>query len=130
MKPLPANASDADLIAFADRWADHMEEEDYEAAFLHTEHTPEMGWTPDLMRAVIKTYGDARPSQKVTLKGKPTDISQRKKVHRHPPNDFNSIGWIWYDLNIDGYASDLTATFHFKMVPAGILVFLDDIHVM
>jgi hypothetical protein len=45
MKPLPSNASDADLIAFADRWAQLMEAEDYEAAFLHTEHIPKMGWT-------------------------------------------------------------------------------------
>ena len=130
MKPLSLNASDADLIAFADGWAELMEAEDYEAAFAYTEHTPEMGWTPVLIREVVKGYGDAEPNQKVTLFGKPTDIVQRKNVRRHEPNRFNFIGEIWYDLNINGYASDLTATFDLKLTAEGILAYLNDIHVM
>jgi hypothetical protein len=130
MKPLPANVSDADLIGFADRWAQLMEAEDYEAAFLHTEHIPEMGWTPSLISEVIKAYGDEEPNQKVTFVGEPTDITQRKKVRRHEPNRFGFIGEIWYDLNINGYASDLTATFHLKTTPEGLLIYLNDIHVM
>lgn len=130
MKPLSSKASDADLIAFADRWAQYMEDEDYEAAFLHAEHIPQMGWTPTLIKDVVKAYGDAAPDQKVTLAGQPTDITQRKEVSRHQPNRFDFIGEIWYDLNINGFVSDLTATFHLKTTPEGILVYLNDIHVM
>ena len=107
-----------------------MESEDYEAAFLYTEHVSEMGWTPVLIREVVKAYGDAEPNQKVTFTGRPTDITQRKRVDRHEPNRFGYIGEIRYDLNIDGYVSDLTATFHLKNTSEGILIYLNDIHVM
>jgi len=40
------------------------------------------------------------------------------------------IGDIWYDLNIDGYASDLTATFFIQKRTDGLVLVLNDIHVM
>ena len=86
--------------------------------------------TPELIRDVIKGYGEALPTQRVTLVGKPTDISQRKKVTRWPQNKVKGIGQIWYDLNIDGFASDLTATFWIVSTPAGLILRLNDIHVM
>ena len=130
MNPLPHSIQETELIDFADRWAKLMEVEDYDAAFALTDHVPEMGWTPALIREVIKAYGDAKPGQRVTLLGEPTDITQRKKVNRHPPTRCQFIGEIWYDLNLDGFVSDLTATFYLKTTPAGIIVYLNDIHVM
>src|SRR5438128_1447468 len=127
MNPLPLNVSDAELISFADQWARLMEAEDYEAAFAFTEHISGMGWTPDLIREVVKAYGDALPTQRVTLLGEPTDIPQCKDVSRHAPNRYQYIGEIWYDLNIDGFASDLTAIFRLKTTPAGIVVYLNTI---
>ena len=107
-----------------------MEVEDYGAAFAYTEHVLEMRWTPELICKVIKSYGDASPSQKVTVLGKPTDIRQRKEVIRWEPNALGEIGEVWYDLNIDGLASDLTATFCLEATPEGVIVRLNDIHVM
>lgn len=130
MSHLPRNASDRDLISLIDGWAELMEREDYNAAFQYVEHVPEMRWTPALLRQVIKSYGDARDDQRVTLAGKPTDISQRKEILRWEPNDLNEIGEVWYDVNIDGFASDLTATFRICDTPAGLLLRLNDIHVM
>ena len=40
------------------------------------------------------------------------------------------IGEIWYDLNIDGVTTDLTATFFIVRDRAGIKIVLSDIHVM
>jgi hypothetical protein len=130
MELLPLNASDADLIAFADRWAVLMESENYVAAYALTEHDPHMKWTSTLLGEVIKAYGDASPSQKVTLYGKPADITQRKKVYRWERNACDAVGQIWYDVNIDGFASDLTATFTIIQRPDGLAIELDDIHVM
>ena len=130
MGPLPANVSDAELIALIDRWAALLEREDYAGAFGFTDHIPEMGWTPELIREVIKSYGDADPGQRVTVGGVPTDISQRKAVDRWPTNAWGCFGEIWYDLNIDGKASDLTATFALKWADCGVTVHLNDIHVM
>ncbi len=128
--PLPATATDADLIAFADGWAALMEREDYAAAYGYTDHIPEMQWTPDLLRQVVKSYGDAREDQRVTVAGVPSDVSQRKQVDRWEANRYAEVGEIWYDLNIDGVASDLTATFRIVRVPGGLIVRLNDIHVM
>jgi hypothetical protein len=130
MNPLPLDTTDAELIAFADRWAAFMEAEDYEGAYQCTDHIPEMKWTPTLMRAVIKGYGDALPQQKVTVAGQPTDITQRKTVSRWRRNAINEVGEIWCDLNIDGFVSDLTVTFRLVETRHGLVVKLNDIHVM
>lgn len=130
MKPLPHSTPDPELLSFIDGWAALMEQENYEAAFAYTDHSPEMGWSPALLREVVKAYGDARPHQKVTLAGVPSDVSQRKDVTRWEENRLGEIGEIWYDLNIDGVASDLTATFGIVHASEGLIVRLNDIHVM
>ena len=129
MTPLPKDVSDSQLIAFIDEWAGMLEREDYQAAFAFTDHIGAMGWTPTLIGEVIKAYGDGEPTQRVTVKGVPTDINQRKEVSRWPTNKHGFFGEIWYDLNIDGRASDLTATFGLKWAINGVTVHLDDIHV-
>jgi hypothetical protein len=130
MTPLPSTSTDQDLIAFVDRWASLLEEEAYSEVFQFTDHDASMRWTPELIRTVIKSYGEALPTQRVSLAGKPTDITQRKEVTRWPSNRLKGIGEIWYDLNIDGFASDLTATFWIVSTPEGLLLRLNDIHVM
>jgi hypothetical protein len=57
-----------------------MESEDYDHAFAFTAHVPEMKWTPELIKEVVKAYGEAKSTQKVTLCGQSTDIEQRKKT--------------------------------------------------
>ena len=130
VKPLPYPTSDTDLLRFIDGWAALMEHEDYEGAFAYTDHTPEMGWSPSLLREIVKAYGHAQPDQKVTLAGVPSDVSQRKEVTYWRENRFGEIGEIWYDLNIDGVASDLTATFRIVRGALGLSIRLNDVHVM
>lgn len=130
MTPLPRDISDTALIAFADQWAALLEAEDYERAFQFTDHIPEMNWSPHLMRVAIKGYGDALPQQKVTVAGQPTEITQRRVVSRWRRNALNEVGEIWYDLNIDGFVSDLTATLRVVETPEGLVIKLNDIHVM
>jgi hypothetical protein len=130
MTPLPRDASDADLIGHVDRWAALLEAEDYDGAFAFVEHDPDMGWTPDLIRELIKGYGEGSPGQKVTVEGKPSDVQQRKTVTRWSPPAPAGVGEIWYDLNIDWVASDLTATFNIIDTPRGLALQLNDLHVM
>lgn len=127
---LPATASDDDLLRFVDGWASLMEREDYVAAFDYTEHDSYMRWTPELIREVVKSYGESNPAQKVTLEGRQTDVHQRKEVTRWPETKPDGIGEIWYDLNIDGLVSDLTATFAIQANGDGLTIVLGDIHVM
>lgn len=130
MTPLPGSISDAELIALIDEWAGHLEREDYAAAFALTDHDPARGWSPDLLRQVITAYGESREGQRVTVSGVPSDIDQCKEVTRWAQNPRGEVGEIWYDLNIDGVASDLTATFSIVPVPGGLAVRLNDVHVM
>ena len=130
MKPLPETVSDAELIRFVDAWAAHLEREDYDAAFRHTEHVDHMGWTPARMREVIKAYGDGRPTQRVTVAGARGDVARHRHVTRWPTPRPMGIGEIWYDLDIDGETTDLTATFFIVRDRAGTKVVLSDIHVM
>jgi hypothetical protein len=118
------------LIQFIDEWVSLLEMEDYEVAFRHTDHISAMHWTPALICEVIKSYGDADPKQKVTLEGTLTDITQRKEVDRWTTGAKGSFGEIWYDLDIYGKISDLTATFDLRQTGDRIAVRLNDIHVM
>jgi hypothetical protein len=130
MDALSASASDDEVLGFIDGWAALLEREDYASAFAYTDHDPARGWTPDLMREAIKDYGESRPNQKVTVRGVPSDITQRKEINRSIKGLNSMVGEIWYDLNIDGIASDLTATFDVIADGSGLKIRLNDIHVM
>lgn len=130
MKPLPETVTDVESIYFVDQWAALMEGEDYEAAYAFTEHDTYQGWTPNLIRHVVKSYGDAREDQRVTVAGEPSDVAQQKDATRWEENKHGILGEVWYDLNIDGVASDLTATFEIVRVSSGVILRLNDIHVM
>ena len=130
MDPMPATATDADIIAVVDRWAALLEADDYQAACNLISLAEGIGWTPDTMRSAVQSYDEARPGQKVTLVGLPTDVTQRKDIDPWEPPRADVLGEVWYDLNIDGFASDLTATFDIVAEPAGLLLRLCDLHVM
>jgi hypothetical protein len=128
MQPLPKSATDEQLVEVVHQWVRLLEAQEYELAFALTEHE-DMGWSPSLLRQFVEGYGDAEPNQKVTLRGTPTDITQRIEVSRWPER-YGSIGEVWYDLNINGFASDVTATFYIRVVPGGVVLSLNDVHVM
>ena len=130
MTPLPITVTDEELIQFIDHWAELLEQEDYEAAFNFTDHHDNDGWDAESMRDAIKRQDAADPNRHVTLKGSPTHRAQDKEVDRFPEgNAHGYMGEIWYDLNINGQVSDLTATFSLHQTAEGIIVKLMDIHV-
>lgn len=59
-----------------------------------------------------------------------TASSQKKDVNRYPSPRHGGIGYIWYDLNIDGVVSDLTATFDIQVDSGGLVVVLNEISVI
>ena len=123
-------ATDHDLLLVIDDWVRLLEAEDYQAAFDFADPDPGQRWTADLVRLVIKSYGEADELQRATVEGVPTDVAQRKEVDRWPANARGTVGEVWYDLNIDGLASDLTATFDILELPEGLGLRLRDVHVM
>lgn len=132
---LMASATNEEVLEFIDSWALLLEMEDYNAAFDLIKHSPEVGWTSQLIKEVIKAYGDGDSTQKVTLlnNGLATDGRGviEKAIQRKDVNWYNETkGDVWYDLNIDGYVSDLTATFWLEKKDKEMLITLNDIHVM
>jgi hypothetical protein len=127
---LPISATVPQIISFVDAWVACLEREDYGSAYAFTEHNPDMGWSPELVREVIKAYGNSAPTQKATLDGAATDRVQRKEVHHFVEARDGYLGYVWYDLNIDGRLSDLTATFDIRSTSNGLVLVLEDIHVM
>ncbi|MCB1098242.1 MAG: hypothetical protein KDN22_21905 [Verrucomicrobiae bacterium] len=92
------------------------------------DHDP--AWTPELIRKIIQSYGEENSSQRATLEAAATDIHQRKNVDRWDDAPNRSLGEVWYDLGIDGQASDLTATFTIRERDGGLVLILNDVHVM
>ena len=75
METLANDATDRDLIECADRWATLLETETYAEAFAFTAQDPSRGWSPELIRSVIKSYGGAIETQGVSVDGQPRDIT-------------------------------------------------------
>jgi len=128
MQSLPQTATDDQIVGVVDRWVQLLEAQEYEQALSLIGNGPS-GWTSDLLRQFIEGYGDAEPNQRVTLQGKPTDITQRIEVSRWPEQQ-GCVGEVWYDLNINGFASDITATFDIRTTSGGLVLYLNDVHVM
>ncbi len=132
---LKVSATDSEILDYVDEWALLLENEDYEATFNFTKQNKKRGWTPELIKQVIKSYGDCETTQKVTLFNNGLSIDGvgniDKGIQSKEVNWFDEKGgYIWYDLNIDNYISDLTATFDFKKTYEEIYVFLNEIYVM
>ena len=92
------------------------------------DHDP--AWTPELIRKIIQSYGEENSSQRATLEAAATDIHQRKNVDRWDDAPNRSLGEVWYDLGIDGQASDLTATFTIRERDGGLVLILNDVHLI
>ncbi len=130
MQILPSHSSDQQLLEIVHEWVRLLEADKYGEAFSLIEPMPDTGWTPDFLKEFVAGYGDEEPGQHVTLEGKSTDISQRIKVTRWAQNSSSEIGEVWYDLNINGFATDITATFSIFVVSDGMVLKLNDVHVM
>jgi hypothetical protein len=142
---LAADTSCKEIILFIDQWADLLEQENYEEAWALVDAEP--FWTAELLREVIKGHGD-EPDAHVTLHNNGTALDgvgnlhpfqQRKEVEWYTKkrSEEEGIGWfdedrgdVWYDLNINGLGSDLTATFNLEKRKGRLHIILQDIHVM
>jgi hypothetical protein len=117
------------VIELGDEWVKLMEMEMFSEAYDFTDHDNN-GWSPETIEQVIKAYENQLPTQRVTLIGCSTDISQRKSVTWRKENDNGCVAQLWYDLHIDGIISDLTATFNVMERDGKMWLRLNDIHVM
>lgn len=91
-------------------------------------------WCAESLAEVIESYGNGGINE-VTLNNDGTSIDGVGKVslfvQRKEVDWFDDTqGAVWYDLNINGRVSDLTATFNLEKKAGQLLLKLHDIHMM
>jgi len=128
MQVLPRSATDEQILDAVHQWVKLLDAQEYEKAFALTRHEA-TGWDPTVLREFIEGYGDAEPGQRVTWVGTSPHDRQRIAVSRWPEHN-GAIGEVWYDLNVNGMVSDITATFYICVVPDGLVLSFNDVHVM
>jgi len=131
---LSVNSTDSEIIEFIESWVGDLINENYESAYAKMEHDPYYGWSPDLIRNVIHGYGLPEPHPsgkvfKVTPISEATGDNPSRQIDRGP-YDGNRLGYVYYDLPLNGEWSDLTATFRLEKHGDSLAVVLEEIHVM
>jgi len=94
-------------------------------------------WTPALIATVIHNYGSIGPwSDRRTFRVTPLAeatgvLMPRQDVDRYDSNDVDNglLGYVWFDLSLNGGWSDLTAIINIVTDGSDIVLELDDIHV-
>jgi hypothetical protein len=141
---LPADANDEQVFSVVRDWCEKLAAEDYSGAFFMTEHKFDM--TPWQLKAEIEDYWWEQPSadnpvHKVTspvtaqirsgeeniLPSNRWGIDWSEKPLPHAPR---YLGYIHYDLPLNGFWSKLTAEFDLNMRSNGIVLELESVHVM
>jgi len=143
---LPERTAD-DVRAVIEAWVGLLVEKKYERAIamlatlrpLLDPPATETGWTPELLARVIQNYGLLEPREddktfsvtpiattmgngprfEVTWFDKPVGVGWGA-----------SVGHAHHDLPLNGEWSDVTATFDILDTAEGLVLALDDIHVM
>ncbi|MDJ0367232.1 hypothetical protein QMK33_18950 [Hymenobacter sp. H14-R3] len=130
---LPASALDAEIISHLDGWVELLEQQKFAEAMRIIPSQRATWWNADLLAEVIASYGDG-PDNRVTLVNNGTALDGAGKLH--PARQRKEVSWhgqrgsVWYDLNINGLVSDLTATFNMVKTAMQLTIKLDDVHIM
>jgi len=132
---LPREATDEEILALVGQWVELLAQGNYGAAYDVTAHEPYYQWTPELMRQTIEGYGFAEPhpagpfriTSFASAKGGP---KPRHRVERfETAQEDGRIGYVLFDLPLNGQWSDLTATFGVYRYEDRVVLSLNEIHV-
>jgi hypothetical protein len=133
MTKLPVNPNDDEVLAVIDAWIADLSREDYQAAFLRTEHDPYYKWTPQLLKEVICGYGlpEELPDGRTFKVIYPRDANKRPPYRLVERNVAPlSIANVRASLPLNGEWSDLTAGFRVEKRGDGSVIILEEVHVL
>ncbi|WP_152912503.1 hypothetical protein [Candidatus Rhodobacter oscarellae] len=131
----PKTASNEELLDGVRKWVDLLSENRFSEAYNLTAHDSYYAWTPELIQSVVAGYGmPHEPGDHVYGISKISQTeggpSPRWEVDRWQDAEPSSrIGFVSFDLPLDGEWSDLTATFEVMQVKEQFVLVLQDIHV-
>jgi hypothetical protein len=128
------DATDQQIINLVTSWVNCLATENYEKAFEYIKHDPYYKWSPELLELVINGYGlpEPHPSGKVFKVTSPENATGRpgyKRIDRVAEIE-SCVGYVYYDLPLNGQWSDLTASFRLEAINNELCMVLEDIHVM
>jgi len=132
---LPLSPSESDVFAVVGHWLDLLAADDFYSAFALTAQDEAAGWTPELMRRVIRGYGlvdDPKHDCKVTSRDRALGSPEREMNMWTPiarPAGHCAIGWVAHSIPLDGKWSDLSVTFEICKRESHCFLELDEIHV-
>ncbi len=135
---LPRNATDEQILDVIRAWVELLAQERYEDAFQMLRYHPAEHWSPALIRAVVTNYGFIEPRKdgatfKVTsLKDNPEgEAFHGVEWYGDDPNKpAEYLGVAAFTLPLNGEWSDVTAMFDIVEEGGGLVLELDDIHVL
>lgn len=135
---LPRNATDEQILDAVRAWVELLAQERYKEAFEMLRYHPADPWLPELIRAVVTNYGFIEPREdgakfKVTsLKDNPAgnDFRDVQWYGDDPNRPAEYLGMATFTLPLNGEWSDVTAMFGIVEEDGGLVLELDDIHVL
>lgn len=139
MTILPHDASDEDILKVVREWVELLAQNRYEEAFALTGYASTDEWSPELLHLLTANYGDLEPRQDgetfevTSLYDNPILPAGRKSSYQDvewQPENRGCVGWVHFDLPLDGEWSDLTAVFKINQVTDGLALELQTIHVL
>ena len=136
---LPLDAKDEDVLQVVCSWVELLAQGKYDEAYSLLTYAPGEGWTPELIRILIANYGslepfaDGRTFHVTSLHDNPTLPEGRLKPYKDvewAEEREGSVGWVHFDLPLNGEFSDLTAVFKIVKADAGLALELYAIDVL
>jgi hypothetical protein len=135
---LAREATDEQILDAIRAWVELLAQEKYEEAFGMLHYHPAEHWSPELIRTVITNYGFIEPREdgatfKVTsLKDNPKgkDFSGVQWYGDNPNRQSEYLGMAAFTLPLNGEWSDVTAMFDIVEADGGLVLELEDIHVL
>lgn len=132
---LPESATDGEILARIGEWEALLARREYERALASCDAAD--GWSADLLRHLIEDGWDDPGPHHVTVEGHPRALPAGgacvrvalRDVRRFGGNAGGEVAEVWYDLHVNGVASDLTATFRLVRVPGGLRLRFIDVNV-
>ena len=147
MLKLPVDAPDNDILTAVSDWVNYLAQERYADALSMLYPVPgnSYPWTPDLLETVITNYGFVEPRDDGrTFIVTPPEEAQAsdgympvhnirrygKDAIRELEGGVVRVAHVLYDLPLNGEWSDVTAIFELYHIGDGLVLALNDVHVM
>lgn len=132
---LPLEASDQQILNAVRTWCAALAAEDYEGALSMVRSTE---WTVEKLQKTIEGYDGYdksgeyphRLSPLDTAEYRPGDEPVNNPWPRHEVDRDEGFISVWFDLPLDGYWSNLTATFYVEREGQDTVLELEMVHVM